>query len=230
MSKADKIIIATIKSWNINNAKGFCAHYPGINARLITNNKRLSYKTVSSFKPRYIFLPHWSWMIDEKIYKNYECVLFHLGDLPFARGGSPLQNLIERGYKKTKITAFLADKAVDSGSVYLKRSINLSGSASEIFKRTSSIIFNDMIPYIIKNNPQPKPQKGETVVFKRRRPGQSNIANLKNISKVYDYIRMLDAEGYPAAYLNTGNLNIEFKGAKLKNGYILAQAKIEVKK
>ena len=50
-------------------------------------------------KPRYVFFPHWSHIIPEDIHGAFECVIFHMTDLPFGRGGSPLQNLIARGIK-----------------------------------------------------------------------------------------------------------------------------------
>jgi len=42
-------------------------------------------------------------------------------DLPFGRGGSPLQNLIERGIKKTKISAIKVDGGIDTGDIFFKR-------------------------------------------------------------------------------------------------------------
>ena len=40
---------------------------------------------------------------------------------------------------------------------------------------------------------------------------------------------MLDAEGYPPAFVETSKLKIEFSKGELKNGHVLAQAKIKVK-
>ena len=97
-------------------------------------------------------------------------------DLPFGRGGSPLQNLIERGIEKTKITALKAVKELDGGPIYLKRSLKLSGPAHNIFRKASSIIFRDMIPHIIKTKPDPYPQRGSATLFKRRNPDQSDIS------------------------------------------------------
>jgi len=51
--------------------------------------------------PRYIFFPHWSWIVSDEIIEEYECICFHMTDLPFGRGGSPLQNLIIQGYETT---------------------------------------------------------------------------------------------------------------------------------
>jgi len=140
-----------------------------------------------------------------------------------------LQNLIERGIYKTKLSALRVVGEVDAGPIYMKRDLDLAGSASEIFIRASKLIFDDMIPTILRDEPEPIPQKGKVVTFARRTPEQSSIANLTDSAKVYDYIRMLDAEGYPPAFVETEALNIEFCNAGLEGEYVLAQAKIKVK-
>ena len=55
------------------------------------------------------------------------------------------------------------------------------------------------------------------------------IGKLKYLSEVFDYIRMLDADTYPPAFLDKNNLHIEFTRASLKDGHILADAKIFIK-
>lgn len=225
-----RYIIATVKPWNVANAKKFIINNLGWDGLLLTNSKELTYQMVKKINPRYIFFPHWSWIIPEEIYKNYECVVFHMTDLPFGRGGSPLQNLINRGIYRTKISAIRVVKELDAGPIYFKKSLQLNGSAAQIFKEASRIIFKDMIPYIINNEPNPSPQKGHIVKFERRNPDMGNMANLNNIKKIYDYIRMLDAEGYPCAFIETKKLKIEFSNAKFIKGIVSANAKIEVKR
>ena len=56
-----------------------------------------------------------------KIYENYESILFHMTDLPYGRGGSPLQNLITNKIYNTKITAIKVSKELDEGDIYLKK-------------------------------------------------------------------------------------------------------------
>jgi len=224
-----KYIIATIKSWNIKSANKFVAANPGLEIKVITDKEHLTYDVVNEFKPKYIFFPHWSWIIPGDIYANFECIVFHMTDLPFGRGGSPLQNLIERDIYQTKISAIQVVEELDAGPVYLKRDLSLEGSAEQIFKRASGIIFEDMLPFIINNRPTPLPQEGKTIEFRRRTQKQGNIANLANNTKVYDYIRMLDAEGYPLAFLETPGLLIEFSNAKLEKNGVLATAKIKAK-
>ena len=224
----NNIVIATIKSWNIENAKRLISALPNYNIKLITDKDDLTYDNICQINPRYIFFPHWSWIIPAEIFDNFECVVFHMTDLPFGRGGSPLQNLIERGFEKTKISAIRVVNELDAGPVYFKHDLDLDGTATEIFVRGSEIVFDKMIPEILEDYPEPTPQQGEPLSFKRRTPAQSDISNLESTDRVYDYIRMLDGEGYPNAFIETGNLHIKFTKARKNDGFILAEAKIRI--
>lgn len=228
--KKERYIIATIKSWNIEEAQKFISKDTKAKVLLITDKKDLIYSKVKKFSPRFIFFPHWSWIIPKEIYSNFECVVFHMTDLPFGRGGSPLQNLIVRGIERTKISAIKVVRELDAGPIYMKEDLNLKGSAEWIFKRASKIIFNKMIPCIVENNPIPKKQNGRIVTFKRRVAEESNLKELKNVRQIYDYIRMLDAEGYPNVFLEMKNLKLKFRKARFKNNKLEAEVEIEVKK
>jgi len=168
--------------------------------------------------------------IPQAIYANYPCIVFHMTDLPFGRGGSPLQNLIVRGYKQTKISAKKVVEAMDAGGVYLKEELDLYGTAYEIFMRASKIVFEKMIPTILKNKIIPKVQQGEITTFKRRKPDESTIEGLQTLEQLYDHIRMLDSEGYPKAFFETEQFKIELSKASRKPGGIIADAKIILKK
>ena len=87
----------------------------------------------------------------------------------------------------------------------------------------------EMIIQIVKEKPQLHKQQGEPVVFQRRKPSEGDIGKFKSLSEVFDYIRMLDADTYPPAFLDKNNLHIEFTRASLKDGHILADAKIFIK-
>ena len=63
-----------------------------------------------------------------------------MSDLPYGRGGSPLQNLIIREHRKTMISAIQCVKEIDAGPVYLKKPLSLEGSAEEIFICANHII------------------------------------------------------------------------------------------
>lgn len=225
------IVIATIKEWNINNyfelKKELENEY---SLYLLTNKDELSFKNIEKINPKYIFFPHWSWIIPENIYKNYECILFHMTDLPYGRGGSPLQNLILNKVYNTKISALRVTKGLDEGDIYIKEDFDISkGSANEIYINASNLIFKKLIPNILQKNLKPTKQEGKIVNFIRRTPSQSNINNLSEVSlqNLYDFIRMLDAPSYPRAYLELKNIKIEFTEA-IFNGKNL-EGKFEAK-
>ena len=160
------LVIATIRPWNIKAAERFMRQNFLWNIHLVAKKSELTTPLLERLHPDYVFFPHWSWIIPEEIYTHWECVVFHMTDLPFGRGGSPLQNLLSRGIHKTKISALRVTEGIDDGPVYLKRNLDLSkGSAGEIYREASRIIFDEMIPYIIEKRPVVVPQKGESVYF-----------------------------------------------------------------
>lgn len=176
------------------------------------------------FNPKSIFFLHWSYIVPKAITEKYECICFHMTDLPFGRGGSPLQNLISRGFKETKLTAFRMNSGLDSGPVYLKETLPLDGNAVDIYNR-AMVIASHMIKRIIYENIKPVKQVGKPVVFKRRTPEQS-LVSVGSIEQLYDHIRMLDAPGYPKAYVIGQGFLFEFSEAKLLKSRI--EAKVDI--
>lgn len=191
----------------------------------IRTREELCQDRLKHIAPEYIFFPHWSWHIPAKIYNAFECVIFHMTDLPYGRGGSPLQNLIVRGHRETSLTSLRCESKLDAGPIYNKTPLSLSGSAEEILRR-AAVQMHDMIVSIVNKRLKPLPQEGEVVEFKRRRPEDGNLDHLTELGKVYDYIRMLDAEGYPSAFLQVGNLRLEFSSASLDDDQVHAKVRI----
>lgn len=193
--------------------------------KFIADPQELSVETVRQFEPRYLFFLHWSWKVPAEIVESYECVCFHMTDVPYGRGGSPLQNLITRGHKETMLTALRMTMEMDAGPVYLKKALSLQGSAEEIYIR-AGWLSEEMVRKIVENEPVPSPQTGEPVLFKRRRPEQSEIMRFSSLDQLYDHIRMLDAEGYPRAFLVHENFRYEFRHATLCDGRVVAEVTI----
>ena len=217
-------VIASNRLWNRTMADTLVSQ-TGCKFILISDPKELTNQKLALINPRFVFFPHWSYRIDSSIYDQFECVIFHMTDLPFGRGGSPLQNLIARGIFETKITALRCVEEMDGGPIYMKKPLSLYGTAEEIFIRASSVI-EDMIIEILEKQPLPVKQEGETTVFKRRKPEESDLSSAKSLEEVFDKIRMLDADGYPHAVLNIGKMKIEFTRASMKTCDILADARI----
>ena len=222
-----KIVIATIKSWNIERAKALQEKYAGVHEIVIyTKKDEFTIENVKGFEPDYILMPHWSYIVPDEITQNWNCVVFHMTDLPYGRGGSPLQNLIVRGHKETKISAIKVTSTIDGGPVYMKKPLTLEGSAQEIFVRCSDVIFGEMIPKFLEEQLEPMEQTGEPVIFKRRTEKDGEITADMELNKIYDYIRMLDAEGYPRAYIEFGEYRLSFENATLAENGEAVEAKV----
>jgi methionyl-tRNA formyltransferase len=218
-------LVVTTKKWNIKSYNDVIRHYPG-KWYLITELQDFTVEKVDSINPKYIFFPHWSHIVPKKILNLATCVCFHGTDLPYGRGGSPLQNLITRGHTETVISALIMSEELDSGPILLKKRLSLHGLAEEIYIR-SGVIVAEMIKTIIEDDLQPNDQIGETTLFKRRKPSQSEIpVELPNFIGLFNHIRMLDAESYPRAFFERGNFRYEISRPSLKTDEIVADVRI----
>lgn len=219
-------IVASIGSWN---RELFSLHSEKISGHwhFVDSPSDLN-EMLKSIEPQYIFFPHWRWIVPENITLGYECICFHMTDVPYGRGGSPLQNLIIRGHKDSMLTALRMEKDLDAGPVYCKLPFSLGGSAGDIYERTSEITWR-IIKHIITENPKPTPQVGEPTYFKRRKPHESELPTSSSMEDIYDYIRMLDAEGYPNAFIDYGNFRISFNECDYKEGKLIARAEFSLK-
>ncbi|EAQ29442.1 GCN5-related N-acetyltransferase [Erythrobacter sp. NAP1] len=195
----------------------------------IREKNDLSRDALEQFGCDWVFFAHWSWIVPAEIHENFRAVIFHMTDLPYGRGGSPLQNLIARGHEQTKLSALQCEAGLDTGPIYLKRDLSLAGTAEDIFERAAQLML-PMIREMVEQDLKPVAQEGEPVIFKRRTPDQSAIDGEAALDAVYDHIRMLDAEGYPHAFIETGNLRIELtKAEREDDGTIVARARIIAK-
>ena len=206
-----KYLIFTKKIWDSKNKN------------IKSLRRRIKYKInlsdIKKVKPDRIFFVHWSKIIDKKIFLNYECIQFHSSNLPRFKGGSPIQNQIIRNINKTKLSAFRVNENIDSGDICFNRNMSLTGKASEIYKRIENIAFKEIKKSLLKPKLKYRKQIGSSSYFKRRSPKLSKIPlYVKKINKIYDFIRMLDADGYPKSFLELNNFKVElFNAIKKKN-------------
>ena len=211
-------IIATDKSWHVD--------YFISNRQELSGNWSLA-TCLADLKSKHqnchqgTFFPHWSEIVPAKIFEKFDCVCFHMTDVPFGRGGSPLQNLIVRGHTKTVVSALKMNEGIDSGPVYLKCELDLTGSALDIFKRTAPVCF-EMMHKIQMEEITPAEQEGEPTIYKGRTPAESRIPESFNINKLHDFVRMLDAPNYPKAFLSYGDFRIEVFNVRINNDKTLS--------
>lgn len=211
-------VVCGCKSWNHAIFDDVISTLPGT-WHYIDAKEDLTAEALRKIDPHYIFFLHWSWIVPAEIFDTFECINFHMTDLPYGRGGSPLQNLILRGHKDTKLSAHRMTAQLDEGPIYGKADLSLAGTAQEILERACSLSVT-MIKTIIESNPEPIPQEGEVVVFERRTPEMSEIPVNLSPEERYDFIRMLDGEGYPAAFEIIDGKRYEYHNARLHNGTV----------
>lgn len=217
-------IVATSKPWNIeaynHHSKSFAGKW------YLVNSPDMLQELLTKVSPKYIFFPHWSWLVPQEITSKYECVCFHMTDVPYGRGGSPLQNLIILGHTSTKLSALRMLPELDAGPVYYKIDMSLVGSAQYIYEDMADKVY-DIISYIVENEVIPSEQKGEVVKFERRTPDQSAMPEFASLSTLYDHIRMLDAETYPHTFIKYGDFKLEFTEAQLDENELVCKVSIK---
>lgn len=216
-------IVASSREWHRPAFERFAQSAPGIWHYVDTPEALTA--ALGSISPRYIFFLHWSALVPANVFEKHECVCFHMTDVPYGRGGSPLQNLIQLGKTETVMSALRMEKALDAGPVYGKRPFSLQGRAEEIYLRAGELCW-EMVRRIVDTQPTPVPQQGEATPFRRRTPEQSALPTSGELSRLFDYIRMLDAPGYPLAFVQHGDFRLELSHAELSGDELLARVSI----
>lgn len=195
---------------------------------LLTDKAVLTLEYIERINPKYIFFPDWSWVIPKEIVENFNCICFHEAPLPLFRGGSPIQNQIIRGIKKTKLTAFRMDEGIDTGDILLQEDLSLEGHLKDILNRITELVYR-LIIKIIEGKYTLKRQAGQGSFCMRRTPEESRIEHLGyNMDYLYNFIRMLE-DPYPNAYMQIDNKEIIFKEAELIEGEIHFKGIIRIK-
>jgi len=104
--------------------------------------------------------------------------------------------------------------------------MSLEGNAEQIYVRSANLAAQ-MISQIIATELAPVPQAGEPTVFHRRKPTDSELpANMASLDEVYDFVRMLDADGYPRAFLRYGIFRLEFARIGCYDGKLVADVTV----
>lgn len=218
-------LYAGCKPWHRAQFEQLAATSPG-QWHFAASPAELTVERVTELRPRYIFFPHWSWKVPVELTDNYECVCFHVGDLPRDRGGSPVQNQIARGRRSSFLCALRMAQEIDAGPVYTRIPLSLEGGGEEIFLRMTREA-QRVIEWMVREEPTPLPQEGTPEFLPRRKPAQSVLdGSQEDLLRVHDHIRMLDADGYPPAFTEMGNLRMTFKRSALYHDHIDADVRI----
>ena len=164
----------------------------------------------------YIFFFHWSMIVPRSIHEKCKCVVIHTANLPEGRGGSPLQNQIIEGVIQTRVNLLEMTDEVDAGPIYCSGHMSLQGSLFDIWMSIASIS-STLIEDCIFNELQPVPQGVLSSQPYRRRKDNLLPLDYSDIRGIYQFIQMLDAEGYPPAHISVGKYTLSFSRAQMSN-------------
>ena len=188
---------------------------------IIRSKEQFNAEAIFDFNPDLILFYGWSWIVDIKIINKFNCLMLHPSPLPKYRGGSPIQNQIIRGEKKSMVSIFKMNKELDSGDILIQSPLSLEGDLSKIFDEIEKIGIQ-ITKEILQNNTTPIPQDHSSATsYERLKPENSEITlnELKNKDAEYLFnkIRML-ADPYPNAYIKTkDNRFLIIKKVELKD-------------
>ena len=196
----------------------------------VTDNIDLQMLSKSQIKPDWVFFFHWSNIVPERIWKNLRCVTIHTSNLPEGRGGSPIQNQIINCVMSSHVNAIEMSNILDGGPIYCSLPVTLQGSLTDVWLAISHQSKN-LIKMCVEENLSPVEQDlSNSSIAKRRKTSQIPMANIEDIIDLYDYVRMLDADGYPKSQFNVGNFSIELSRSSIEGDSILCDARIRVLK
>jgi|TARA_R100000081_G_C4804943_1_gene166842 methionyl-tRNA formyltransferase len=185
----------------------------GYDTLMINSKQEYCKKTIKNYNPDYILFYGWSWIIDEDLIENFDCIMLHPSPLPKYRGGSPIQNQIINGEKHSAVTLFLMDSGIDTGDILGQEYLSLEGNLDDIFQRITKT-GKSLTKKILEGNfSRTKQNDDESTYFKRRKPSQSEITieeiKTKSGEYLHNKIRMLQSP-YPNSFIRTSD------GKKLK--------------
>lgn len=218
-------VVAGMKPWNRRTFDRRLGALPGT-WRFAATTEELDRALV--LPPRYVFFLHWSRKVPATVTTTNECVVFHMTDVPYGRGGTPLQNLVLRGHRRTMLTALRMTEDIDAGPVYAKQPLDLGGTAEEVYLRADALAAS-MIEDIVTTEPQPVAQDGDVVRFERRGPDQSQLPGTGDLDTLVSFIQMLDADGYPAAFVDHGPYRLELRRAARYDERVEADVRITIR-
>lgn len=173
----------------------------GHDVRIIHSKKDLSKGNIAFFLSCFEVIPQLYLDLNE------HNVVVHESDLPQGKGWSPLSWQILNGKNEIPIVLFEATAELDSGDIYYKDMIRLTGT--ELIdewrdiqgKKTIELCLRFVSEY---DTLLPQKQSGESSFYARRSPVDSELVIGKTIDEQFNLLRICDNERYPPFFYKNG--------------------------
>lgn len=132
-------------------------------------------------------------------------LVIHESDLPSGKGWSPLTWQILEGKNEIPITLIEADDKVDSGPIYLQKTMKFNGSElidelRRVQAKASIQLVLEFISLYQSGQLKPKKQLGNESFYDRRNPLMSQLDIHKTIHEQFNHLRTVDNDTYPAYF------------------------------
>ncbi len=142
---------------------------------------------------------------------NKHNLVVHESDLPRGKGWSPLTWQILEGKNEVPISLFEAEDEVDSGEIYLQDVMHFEGHEliDELRviqgSKTVDMALEFIERYAEFEKSGGKKQEGKETFYPRRRSRDSELETDKSIIKLFNKLRVVDNERYPAFFKYKGH-------------------------
>lgn len=136
------------------------------------------------------------------LYKN--TLLVHASNLPEGRGWSPVIWQVLEGRKEVLVTMLEAEDKVDTGKIWLQKSINFNGNElyyeiNELHHNATLELMDELLQHYNDIKPRPQAMEGATY-YPKRTPADSQLDPNKTIKEQFDILRVADPDRYPAFF------------------------------
>jgi len=154
-------------------------------------------------------LSFWEVVPANVLRRNTHNVVVHESALPKGRGWSPVAWQVIEGRDEIPMLLIEAETEVDSGPVYLEKTLKLEGSEllSEIRAMQARLTF-DLCERFLSFYPQiaavGRQQDGESSRYRRRFPADSELDPSRPLEQQFDLLRVVDNDRYPAFFWYRG--------------------------
>lgn len=144
--------------------------------------------------------------IIEKEYldNNKHNIVIHASALPKGKGWAPMFWQILEGKDNIPFTMFEVDEGVDSGDIYMQKTLQLNGYElnDELRKKQAWHIINMCLGFIenYEKYKIPIKQNGTESFYKKRTAKDSELDIEKSIKEQFNLLRIVDNENYPAFF------------------------------
>lgn len=149
------------------------------------------------------FLGCISLVTQENLSKSRHNLVVHESDLPSGKGFAPVAWQILEGKTTIPVCLIEAAAAADSGDIWLKGEIRLSGTELyEEWRHKQGLVTLELCQLFITSYSElvPVSQSGEGTFYGRRRPKDSELAVEKTLEEQFDLLRTVDNKNFPAFF------------------------------